>query len=122
MNVFADISSINNTPKQKVSTQPQKNVVASPKIEYKPDILDIFSEKVVNKRDLTDMVTVPRTIFKGYLCFTAGTAINAIASLTGSNKLSKWLGILGNIISIYGTYNFVKPFLIKEKELTKTEK
>lgn len=122
MNVFTDISSINNAPKQTVSNEPQKNVVASPKIEYKPDILDIFSEKVVNKRDLTDMVTVPRTIFKGYLCFTAGTAINAIASLTGSNKLSKGLGILGNIISIYGTYNFVKPFLIKEKELTKTEK
>lgn len=122
MNVFTNISSVGSLPKQAVASEPQKNIVASPKVEYKPDILDIFSEKVVNKRDLTDMVTVPRTIFKGYLCFTAGTAINSIASLAGDNKFSKGLGILGNIISIYGTFNFVKPFLIKEKELTKSEK
>ena len=119
MNLINGLQTSNITPVKKVEstkTQPK------PKVEYKPDILDIFSEKVVNKRDLTDMVTVPRTIFKGYLCFTAGTAINAISSLCGKGKLSKGLGIAGNLISIYGTFNFVKPFLIKEKDLTKSEK
>lgn len=91
-------------------------------LEYKPDILDIFSEKVVNKRDLSDMVSVPRTIFKGYLCFTAGTTVNAIAGMMKQGALSKGLNILGSLISIYGTFNFVKPFLIKDKNLTETGK
>ena len=119
MNLINGLQTSNTTPVKKAETQ---NIQSQPKIEHKPDILDIFSEKVVNKKDLTDMVTVPRTIFKGYLCFTAGTAINAISSLCGKGKLSKGLGIAGNLISIYGTYNFVKPFLIKEKDLTKAEK
>ena len=119
MNLINGLQTSNTTPVKKIETQ---NVKSQPKIEHKPDILDIFSEKVVNKKDLTDMVTVPRTIFKGYLCFTAGTAINAISSLTGKGKFSKALGIAGNLISIYGTFNFVKPFLIKEKDLTKKEK
>lgn len=91
-------------------------------LEYKPDILDICSEKIVNKRDITDTVTMPRAIFKGYLCFTAGTAINAIAGMLQKGKTSKALGIAGSLISILGTFNFVKPFLIPEKQLTKVEK
>ena len=118
MNVFDNFSNItighiNNFPKTKESSR---------KEEYKPDILDILSEKVVNKKDLNDMVTTPRAIFKGYLCFTAGTAINAITSLLNDNKFSKGLKIAGSLISIYGTYNFVKPYLIRNKNLTKTEK
>ena len=72
--------------------------------------------------DLNDLVSVPRTIFKGYLCFTAGTALNSIAALIKQNKFSKGLNIAGLLMSIYGTFNFVKPFLIKEKDLTKSEK
>ena len=68
------------------------------------------------------MVTVPRTIFKGYLCFTAGTMVNTIASFIKNDKLSSPLKIIGCLASIYGTYNFVKPFLIREENLTKTEK
>ena len=92
--------------------------------EYKPDILDLFSEKVVNKNDINDMVTVPRSIFKGYLCFTAGTAMNAVSGIIKKSAISKCLCVIGSLISIYGTYNFVKPFLIREKdkELTKQEK
>ena len=119
MNLIDGLKTSNTAPVKNV--EPQK-VQQKPQIEYKPDILDIFSEKVVNKKDLTDMVTVPRTIFKGYLCFTAGTAISAISSLCGKGKLSKGLGIIGNLVSIYGTFNFVKPFLIRDKELTKSEK
>ncbi len=92
-------------------------------LEYKPDIVDFISKKVVNKDDIKDTVTMPRAIFKGYLCFTAGTAINAIAGMVKKfGALSKTLGIIGSIISIYGTYNFVKPFLLKENDLTKEEK
>ncbi len=90
--------------------------------EYKPDFFDKISEKVVNKRDINDMVTMPRAIFKGYLCFTAGTTINSIAALLKNNKFSKGLKIAGSIISIYGTYNFVKPFLLRNQDLTKNEK
>lgn len=90
----------------------------------KKDILDIFSEKVVNKNDINDMVQVPRTIFKGYLCFTAGTAINAISSAFKTPKIKNPLAVIGSLISIYGTYNFVKPFLVKteqkEENLTKS--
>jgi len=53
--------------------------------------------------------------FKGYLCFTAGTTINAIAGMLKKGTASKILGIVGSLISILGTFNFVKPFLIKEK-------
>lgn len=122
MNLLNEIITKNKVPQRNETISVKPNKTTSLKPEYKPDILDILSEKVVNKRDLTDTVTVPRTIFKGYLCFTAGTAINSIASLTGDGKFAKGLGILGNIISIYGTFNFVKPFLFKEKDLTKNEK
>ncbi len=88
----------------------------------KDDIMDIFSKKVINKNDLTDMVTLPRTIFKGYLCFTAGTSLNAIAGLLKGKKKSCFLKTVGSILTIYGTYNFVKPYLIKDDRLTKNEK
>ena len=94
----------------------------APKLECKPDLLDIASEKIINKRDITDTVTMPRAIFKGYLCFTAGTAINAIAGMLKNDKAKKGLGIAGSLISILGTFNFVKPFLIKDKNLTEAGK
>ena len=94
--------------------------------DYKPDFFDFLSEKVVNKNDINDMVTVPRAIFKGYLCFTAGTMINTIASFIKNEKLSTPFKIAGCLTSIYGTYNFVKPFLVRKEflstNLTKTEK
>ncbi len=93
-----------------------------PQSQDKGDIFDILSEKVVNQRDLNDMVTTPRSIFKGYLCFTTGSAMNLIASMLDKGNISKGLSIAGSIISIYGTYNFVKPYLIKNKELTNTKK
>ena len=87
-----------------------------------PDFIDIISKKVINSRDITDTVTMPRSIFKGYLCFTTGTVINSIAPIFSKTKLAKGLTIISSMLSILGTYNFVKPFLIKNKELTKTEK
>ena len=122
MAVFDAIAnkSVNVVNNQVKKEEPKK--AQQTKLEYKPDILDICSEKIVKKRDITDTVTMPRAIFKGYLCFTAGTAINAISGMLEKGKTSKALGIAGSLISILGTFNFVKPFLIPEKQLTKEEK
>ena len=106
-------------------TQSYNNTNTKPlekKTVYKPDVLDILSEHVVNRRDLTDTVTIPRAIFKGYLCFTVGTAVNAISGILQQGKLSKGLSIAGSLVSIYGTYNFVKGFLVQDKHLTEDEK
>ena len=92
-------------------------------VAQKKDVIDIISDKFASKRDVYDTVTMPRAIFKGYLCFTAGTAINAIAGMLKKSNFSKALGITSSLISIYGTYNFVKPFLVRNNEnLTKKEK
>ena len=102
-----------------------RNIPESKPIEKKKshsDIIDILSKKVVNQKDITDTVTMPRTIFKGYLCFTAGTMSNAIGAIIKNEKIKKPFNIIGYILSIYGTYNFVKPYLIKNEKLTKEEK
>lgn len=117
MNVLANFQ---NTNPVVSSSSEVKTVKKVP--EYKPDILDIVSEKVVNQRDITDTVTMPRAIFKGYLCFTVGTAINAISGMLQQGKLTKGLNIAGSLISIYGTFNFVKGFLIRDKNLTESGK
>ena len=110
MNVLANFQTPSVIQENK-EVQPVKQETT--KLDYKPDLLDIASEKIVNKRDITDTVTMPRAIFKGYLCFTAGTAINAIAGMLKNDKAKKGLGIAGSLISILGTFNFVKPFFVK---------
>ena len=91
-------------------------------IENKPDIIDFISKKAINPKDVNDTVTMPRAIFKGYLCFTAGTAINAIAGMLKNANAKKALSIAGSLISILGTFNFVKPFLHKEEPQTANKK
>lgn len=93
----------------------QQQEPVKPKDEYKPDFLDKLSNHVVSRRDLTDNVTVPRSIFKGYLCFTAGSALSSISCMLKQGKATKGLGVAGALLSIYGTYNFVKSFLVKDK-------
>ena len=122
MNIINNYSEYKAQAKSDMEIKKTNPKSVTPKNEYKPDFFDKICEKVVNKRDINDMVTTPRAIFKGYLCFTAGTAINSIAALIKKPNISKYLNIAGSIISIYGTYNFVKPFLIKGKDLTKSEK
>ena len=117
MNILANFDN----PVKSVEVKPVKKE-ETPKVEYKPDLLDIASEKIINNRDITDTVTMPRAIFKGYLCFTAGTAINAIGGMLKNDVAKKTLGIAGSLISILGTFNFVKPFLIKDKNSTETGK
>lgn len=124
MNIFDNMNNFNVSKSyQNLTVQQEKKQPVETKTKpYKKDILDIFSTKVVNQNDIKDMVTVPRAIFKGYLCFTAGTAINAIAGLIKNKKVANPLLVLGSLSAIYGTFNFVKPFLIRNEDLTKKEK
>ena len=124
MNVSNNFSEFKSFSKPQIKQAPvakAPEVVTAPQQEKK-DILDIFSEKVVNKDDINDMVQAPRAIFKGYLCFTAGSSLTLISSLLKNKKLNKGLTIAGSLLSIYGTYNFVKPFLVKDKNLTNNQK
>lgn len=107
--VSAPVTTPVNTP---ATVQVQTPVKAE---EDKFDIVDFISKKAINPKDVNDTVTMPRAIFKGYLCFTAGTAINAIGGMLKNDKAKKFLAIVGSLISILGTFNFVKPFLHKEE-------
>ncbi len=118
MNVINNYNDI----RTNISTPLKAEKISLTNKESKKDILDIFSEKVVNKKDINDMVEAPRSIFKGYLCFTTGSSLTLIGSLIKNKSINKITTILGALISIYGTFNFVKPFLIKNKDLTKPEK
>lgn len=115
-NMTASVAGVKNTSDKNNAPVPVKT-----KQEYKPDVIDFLSSKVVNQNDINDMVTMPRAIFKGYLCFTAGTAVNTIAGMIKQGKAATAMKIAGCLTSLYGTYNFVKPYLIKE-DLTKSEK
>ena len=120
MSTFDAISKSTPLAQTKVSvpvTAPATTQAQAPvkPVESKPDIIDFISKKAINPKDVNDTVTMPRAIFKGYLCFTAGTAINAIAGMLKNANAKKALGIAGSLISILGTFNFVKPFLHKEE-------
>lgn len=88
--------------------------------QYPPSMFDKIMEKVVNKRDLQDTVTVPRSIFKGYLGIMMGTTILTLGSFIPKlPKTSNLLKIAGLVISAIGTFDFVKPFFIRKKEENK---
>ena len=121
MSIFDTVSKTTPLAQASVQTatvEPAKVQEKAPVVtmENKPDIIDFISKKVINPKDVNDTVTMPRAIFKGYMCFTAGTAINAIGGMLKNDVAKKFLGIAGTLISIVGTFNFVKPFLYKETE------
>lgn len=92
--------------KQSLATQQQK----------KTGFLEKFHEKTKNSCDMTDTVVVPRTIFKGYLSIMTGTTLVTLGSLLTAKlpKISKALSISGLLASLYGTYAFVRPYVIKD--------
>lgn len=98
-----------------VETQPTQE--QTKKDEFKPSKFDMIMEKTINPKDLNDTVHVPRTIFKGYLSFMMGNTALTLGGLIGNKmpKLSKGLAILGTLICAVGTFEFVKPFMVKEK-------
>jgi len=83
----------------------------------KKSILDNLHSYTKNYADMTDTVVVPRTIFKGYLGFMTGTTLVTIGSLinkTKNPKLFKGTMIAGLLTSLYGTWAFVRPFVLKD--------
>lgn len=84
--------------------------------------LEKFHEKTRNSADMTDTVVVPRTIFKGYLGIMAGTTIVSLASLTKNRFVFKTIMLSGLLTSLYGTWAFVRPFVVKDvKGVEKTK-
>ena len=63
---------------------------------------------------MNDTVVVPRTIFKGYLALMAGTTMTALASLSKSAHLKKALNVSGLMTCMYGTWAFVRPYIVKD--------
>lgn len=79
--------------------------------------LDRIHENTKNSADMTDTIVVPRTIFKGYLGIMTGTTIITLGGLinrTNYPKLFKGTMAAGLLTSLYGTWAFVRPFIIKD--------
>ena len=89
----------------------------SQNIQNKPkSYLDNFSTKGKNSADLSDTITVPRTIFKGYLGVMSGMTLLTLGGLTSKfPKISKPLNILGTLVSMYGTWAFVRPYIVNKQ-------
>lgn len=88
-----------------------------------PDYLKMFHDRAKNSADMTDSILVPRTIFKGYLGIMTGTTLITIGSLLSKHsKISKPFSIGGLIASLYGTWAFVRPFIIKDTNGVQTSK
>lgn len=87
----------------------------------KPSALDKFETSIINSADLNDMVQVPRTIFKGYLAFMAGTALGSVAMVTKNKhiKLSNFLNIVSAGLLLFGTFSFVRPYIIRNSQENK---
>lgn len=89
--------------------------------ENQTDFLKMFHDKAKNSADMTDSILVPRTIFKGYLGIMTGTTLLTLSSLIGKHpKISKPLGIVGTLTSLYGTWAFVRPYIIKDSKGVQT--
>lgn len=79
--------------------------------------LDKIHENTKNSSDLTDTIVVPRTIFKGYLGIMTGTTLVTLGGLvnrTKHPKLFKGTMAAGLLTSLYGTWAFVRPFILKD--------
>ena len=79
--------------------------------------VDKFQNNVKNNADMTDTIVVPRTIFKGYLGIMTGTTIVTAASFINKTKhpvFSKLAMLTGLLTSLYGTWAFVRPFIVKD--------
>lgn len=79
--------------------------------------VDKFQNNVRNNADMNDTIVVPRTIFKGYLGIMTGTTIVTAAAFINKVKhpiLSKIAMLTGLATSMYGTWAFVRPFVVKD--------
>lgn len=79
----------------------------------KKHFTDNFQTKLRNSSDMQDCVTVPRTIFKGYLGIMVGTTLGSIASLLKPSKFKTAVAATGIATAMYGTWAFVRPYILK---------
>lgn len=83
----------------------------------KQSFLDKLHTYTKNSADMNDTVIVPRTIFKGYLGVMLGTTLVTLAGVFNKHpKTNKTLMTSGLLASLYGTWAFVRPFIIKDKK------
>lgn len=83
----------------------------------KNGFLDNLHSHVKNSADMTDTILVSRTIFKGYLGIMTGTTLVTLGGLVNKEKhpkLFKGTMATGLLTSLYGTWAFVRPFIIKD--------
>ena len=93
------------------------------KKQRKENWLDKFQTGVRNSADMTDTIVVPRTIFKGYLGIMLGTAAATLGAFIPKPKvLSTGLKVAGLGLSTYGTWAFVRPFIIKDAKGVENKK
>lgn len=120
------VSQKTNIPQTEVKAQeaqPQpltEQNVPQIKPSIQDDIFDKINSKVINSKDITDTVTLPRCIFKGYLSFFAATALGTIGGMISKPKgLSNALKITSSVLGIVGTYEFLKPLIAKQTNNSK---
>ena len=83
----------------------------------KNSFLDNLHNHVKNSADMTDTIVVSRTIFKGYLGIMTGTTLVTLGGLVNKEKhpkLFKGTMAAGLLTSLYGTWAFVRPFILKD--------
>lgn len=97
-----------------------------PKIQQNKDrknsFLDRIHENTKNNADMTDTIVVPRTIFKGYLGIMVGTTLVTLGGLFKNSKIKAGTMGAGLLASLYGTWAFVRPFIIKDAGGVTTQK
>jgi len=96
---------------------PQKFLAAPlPQEQKRSSFLDKIHERTKNASDMADTIVVPRTIFKGYLGIMTGTTLATLGALITGRlpKFGKTLSIAGLLTSLYGTWAFVRPFVLKD--------
>lgn len=94
------VSAINSV--SSVNSQPQRQ-----------KFTDKFQTKLKNSADMSDCITVPRTIFKGYLGIMVGTTALTMGSFIKNPVAKKVLSLGGLATSLYGTWSFVRPYILK---------
>lgn len=80
----------------------------------KKKLTDKFQNKLKNPADMSDCISVPRTIFKGYLGIMAGTTALSVASFIKNPAIKKGLSLTGLASSLFGTWSFVRPYILKD--------
>lgn len=94
------VSAINSV--SSVNSQPQRQ-----------KFTDKFQTRLKNSADMSDCITVPRTIFKGYLGIMVGTTALTMGSFIKNPVAKKVLSLGGLATSLYGTWSFVRPYILK---------